>query len=298
MKRNLLLVAALCVASLLTAAGCSERKNDKAGSQTAARVDQQDITVHQINQVLIQQQPQQAPQPPQPPQRVLQPGQTEAASQQALQILERLIDQALAVQKARDMKIDQDPRVMLQVEAAKRELLARAYLDRLGEAAAKPSAEDIKKFYDGKPELFKERRVYNLQELAIEATPDQVSALRGQIQRVASAAEFVSHLKANNLRFSGSQAVRAAEQLPAEMLGNLARMKDSQMVLLPAPTGAVVIMLVGSRAEPVDEARARPAIEQALLNEARRKLIDADAKALRASAKIEYVGKFAEGPKP
>lgn len=296
MKRNLLLVAALCVASLLTAAGCTERKNDKAGSQTAARVDQQDITVHQINQVLIQQQ--QAPQAPQSPQRGLQPGQTEAASQQALQILERLIDQALAVQKARDMKIDQDPRVMLQVEAAKRELLARAYLDRLGEAAAKPSAEAIKKFYDGKPELFKERRVYNLQELAIEATPDQVSALRGQIQRVASAAEFVSHLKANNLRFSGSQAVRAAEQLPAEMLGNLARMKDSQMVLLPAPTGAVVIMLVGSRAEPVDEARARPAIELALLNEARRKLIDADAKALRASAKIEYVGKFAEGPKP
>ena len=42
------------------------------------------------------------------------------------------------------------------------------------------------------------------------------------------------------------------------------------------------------------EEQARPAIEQFLLNERKRKLVEDDMKALRAAAKVEFVGKFAE----
>ena len=262
----------------LVLAGCGDRKKDPAASQSAVRVNKEEVTVHQINLMLQQQ-------------RGLKPEQVDAASKQ---ILEFLVDQELAVQRTRELKIDQDPRVMLQLETAKREVLARAYAERTGESVSKPTAEEIKKYYDDKPALFKERRIYSLQELSIEAKPEQVNALREQLQRVKSAGEFVEYLKANNVRFNGNQGVRAAEQLPADVLGHLAKMKDSQMVLLPSPTGALVIMLVGSRAEPVDEARAAPAIEQFLLNDAKRKRIEADVKALRAAAKIEYIGKFAE----
>ena len=65
-------------------------------------------------------------------------------------------------------------------------------------------------------------------------------------------------------------------------------------MLVPAANGAQVIVLAGSRPEPVDEARARPAIEQYLIADAKRKLVEADMKAMRAAAKIEYVGKFAQ----
>jgi len=88
--------------------------------------------------------------------------------------------------------------------------------------------------------------------------------------------------------------VRPAEQLPLNMLDTFAKMKDGQTMLLPAAAGAQVIVLSSSKAEPVDEARAKPAIEAYLLNDARRKVIDADMKAMRAAAKIEYLGKFAE----
>jgi hypothetical protein len=54
-----------------------------------------------------------------------------------------------------------------------------------------------------------------------------------------------------------------------------------------------VIVLAGSRSEPVDEERAKPAIEQFLTNESKRKRVDADLKTLRTGAQIEYVGKFA-----
>jgi hypothetical protein len=45
----------------------------------------------------------------------------------------------------------------------------------------------------------------------------------------------------------------------------------------------------------VGEEQARPAIEQFLLNDRKRKLVEDDIKAMRAAAKIEYVGKFGEG---
>jgi hypothetical protein len=62
----------------------------------------------------------------------------------------------------------------------------------------------------------------------------------------------------------------------------------------PRPGGVQVVVLAGSRSQPVSESRPSPAIEQYLLNERKRKLLEDDMKALRAAAKIEYVGKFAE----
>ena len=265
--------------ALLVLSGCGEKK-EKAASQTAAKVNKEEITVHQINYVLQQQ-------------RGLQPSQAEAVSKQ---ILERLIDQELAVQKAEDMKLDRDPRVVQQMEAARREIVARAYVEKTGEAASKPTDAEIKAYYDSKPALFSARRIYSLQEIGIEAKPEQMAALREQLGASKSINDFVEYLKANGYRFSGNQAVRTAEQLPLNLLDTFAKLNDGQAVLLPSPAGAQVVLLVGSRSEPVDEARAKPAIEQFLLNEAKRKLVEADIKALRAAAKIEYVGKFAPTP--
>lgn len=274
---RLTVVAAVSTAFLL--AGCGDKKKDKLASQTAVKVNKEEITVHQINFVLQQQ-------------RGLKPEQADAASKQ---ILERLIDQELAIQKAEELKLDRDPRVMQQLEAAKREIVARAYLDKAGEAASKPTAQEIAKYYEANPALFKERRIYSLQEIAIEAKPEQVPQLRTQLANAKSINDFVEYLKGNDFRFSANQAVRAAEQLPLASLGTFAAMKDGQTILSPAPTGAQVIVLAGSRAQPVTLEQATPAIEQFLLNERKREILAKDMKAMREAAKIEYVGKFAEG---
>ena len=276
-RAGVALAAALVAA--LALAGCSDKKKDKTTSQVAVKVNKEEISVHQINFALQNQ-------------RGLRPEQAEAASRQ---ILERLIDQELAIQKAQELKVERDPRVVQQIEAARREIVARAYVEKVGEAAAKPSAADVKKYYDDKPALFKERRIYSIQEIAVEAKPEQVATLRAQLAGAKSIAEFTDWLKANGYRFAGNQAVRSAEQLPLNMVDTFARMKDGQAMLVPTGNGAQVVVLAGSKAEPVDEARARPAIEQFLLNEAKRKLVEADMKALRGAAKVEYVGKFAEG---
>ncbi|MFN9746398.1 MAG: EpsD family peptidyl-prolyl cis-trans isomerase [Betaproteobacteria bacterium] len=269
------MLALIATAALLAACG------DKGGapaSQTAAKVNKDEITVHQINFVLQQQ-------------RNLRPEQAEAAGKQ---ILDRLIDQQLALQKAEETKLDRDPRVMQQIEAARREVVARAYLEKVGEAAPKPTPEEIKKYYDEKPALFSQRRVYQIQEIGIETTPDRLPEIRERLSAAKNVNEFVAYLQSSGLRFSGNQAVRAAEQLPLNSLDALSKMQDGQALVLPTPTGAQVVVLAGSRMQPVNEEQARPAIEQFLLNERRRKIVEDDIKALRAAAKIEYVGKFAE----
>lgn len=271
-------VLAVLAAGALLTAGC-EQKKVADGSPAAAKVNKEEISVQQINQVLQQQ-------------RGLKPEQAEAASRQ---VLERLIEQELALQKATELKLDREPRVQQLVEAARREIVARAYLERAGEAAAKPTPEDIAKYYEANPALFKERRLYSLQEINIEATPEQVAQLRAQLGQTRNINELLEYLKANGIRFSGNQAVRAAEQLPIASLGAFAAMKDGQAMLNNTPAGAQLIVLAGSRSQPVTLEQATPAIEQFLLNARKRELVVKDIKALRDGATIEYVGKFAEG---
>ena len=267
------LVAVFAGAFMLSACG----NKDKGGAtQTAARVNKSEITVHQINFVLEQQ-------------PGLKPEQAEAASKQAL---ERLIDQELAMQKAEDLKLDRDPRTVQLLEAARRQVISKAYVDRISAGAEKPSAEAVAQYYEGKPALFKERRVYSLQEIGIEAKPEQVAELRNKLRAAATLNEFVDYLRSSGFRFAGNQAVRPAEQIPLGLLDQLAKVKDGQSVMLTTANGAQVIVVAGSRAEPVTLEKAKPAIEQYLLNDARRKLVEADIKAMRAAAKIEYKGKF------
>ncbi|MET0520073.1 MAG: EpsD family peptidyl-prolyl cis-trans isomerase [Burkholderiaceae bacterium] len=269
------LLAAATLAVLLS--GCGDGKSDKA-SQTAAKVNKEEITVHQINFVL-QRQP------------GLKPEHAEAAGRQ---VLERLIDQELAVQKAQDLKLDRDPRVVQQIEAAKHEILARAYAERLGESVAKPTAEEVSAYYNSKPALFRDRRIFSLQELNIEVRPEQLGEVRERLQSAKSMGEFAEYLKASNIRFNGNQAVRAAEQLPLNSLEAISRMKDGESAVSVTPGGLTVLFLLGSRSQPVDEAAARPAIEAFLSNQRKAELVQKDIKALRDAAKIEYVGKFAE----
>jgi EpsD family peptidyl-prolyl cis-trans isomerase len=267
------LLAVLASAALLVACG----GNKDAGGEVAAKVNKDDITAGHINFVLAQQ-------------RNLRPEQTDAASRQ---VLERLIEQQLFLQKAAEQKLETNPGVQMALDLARREVLSRAYIERLGESAPKPTPEDIKKYYDEKPALFRERRIFNLQEISIESRPEQLAEIRERLAASKNTNEFVEYLKSAGIRFAGNQAVRAAEQLPLASLDSISRMKDGQAMIVPTATGAQVVVLAGSRSQPVMEEQARASIEQFLLTERRRKLVEDDMKALRTAAKIEYQGKYA-----
>ena len=275
--RPILPLLFVIVASLLAVAGCGNKDKEKAATQTAVKVNKEEITVHQINFLLGQQ-------------RALPPEQAASSSRQ---ILERLIDQELALQKAGEQKLDRDPRVVQQIEAARRDIIARAYVEKIGQGAPKATPQEITAYYETHPALFSARRVYNLQEVIIEAAPDQIDGLKAALSQSKTFPDFVAYLKEKSFKYAGNDAVRTAEQLPMADLDRIAAMKDGQAIFNARPGGAAVVSLARLRLQPVGEEQAKPAIEQFLLNERKRKLIADDLAALRTSAKVEYVGQFA-----
>ncbi|MGZ5894342.1 MAG: EpsD family peptidyl-prolyl cis-trans isomerase, partial [Caldimonas sp.] len=236
-------VVILAVAAALLG-GCGDKK-DKASSQTAAKVNKEEITVHQINLMLSRQ-------------RGLAPAQAASAS---AQILEGLIDQELAVQKAADQKLDRDPRVMQLLDANRREIIARSYLEKIGEGAPKPTPAEVSAYYEAHPALFAQRRIYSLQELDIEAPAERIDDLKKALGSAKSFPDFVGYLKAQDIKFKGAEAVRAAEQLPLASIDQFAALKDGQAVFSLTPTGARVLNLISSRTQPVGVQAATPAIE-------------------------------------
>lgn len=271
--------AAVVLGAVAGLAGCGARESS--ATQTAARVNKEEITVHQIGAQLAQQ--------------AVKPEQVSDAERQ---ILERLINRELAVQKALDLKLDREPKVVQAIDSARQDIIARAYADKLGEGAARPTPAEIKKYYDDHPALFRDRKIYQLQEFAVDADAKQVEALKAALPPMKTAEDLVVYLKANDLKFASHQSVRAAEQLPLPVLPVLARMNEGQALLNPTAKGAQIVVLRGLRSQPVDEERASRAIEQFLQNEQKRKLIADDMKALRAAARIDYQGRFAASAPP
>jgi EpsD family peptidyl-prolyl cis-trans isomerase len=277
---RLLTILPIVIAASL-AAGCSKSKPEGKASQAAVRVNGDEITVHQINQVLEQQQG-------------LKPEQTDAASRQ---ILENLIDQQLAVAKAEEQKLDRDPNVVQMMDATRRNLLARAYLEKAAAAGAgTPSPEDIRKYFDANPALFSQRKVYALQEFTVPCTPEEAAPALEKLKTTKSAAEFLEVLKGTGLKFNATQNTQAAENLPLGIVTQLAKVGDGEALYLTAKDGFKAVVVVASRSQPVSFDQAKPAIEQFLTAERRREFVQKEVKSLRTAAKLEYIGKFAEKP--
>jgi EpsD family peptidyl-prolyl cis-trans isomerase len=256
--------------------GCGGDGRGKSASQVAARVNGNEISVHQINLSLIRQGP-------------VNPEQAKTAMPQ---VLERLIDQQLLVQKAKKAKLDRDVQIMQLIEAAKSQILAQAYMERVLSTAPKVTPEDIRTFYKESPALFSERRIYRFEEIVTQVPEDKIEQLREQVRRSKTISEVANWLKTQSIQFAGNSAVRAAEQLPMGMLPELSRMKDGEMVMRRGTSGITIVHLAASHGAAMNEQQATPFIQTYLLNRKRMELADSWMKELRAAAKIEYVGDF------
>lgn len=258
-------------------AACGERQEART-SQVAAQVGTGEVSIHQVNLVLQRQ-------------ADLRPEQVEAASRTAL---ERLIQLELAVQKAADAKIDRDPQVVQAVDFARREVLARAYIDRLAETAAKPTSQDIDRFYDERPALFKTRRIYSVQDIGIAVSGDALPALQARLAAARSMPALLAELGSSGLPYTLTSATRPAEDWPLPLLDKLADMKEGQVEFLTQPQGLRVLGLTAASPAPRSLDEARNSIEQFLMNERKQQKVDAELKALRSTAEVKYLGKFAQ----
>ncbi len=272
---------ALAAMAVTLLAGCGQKKDvapaDASGSEVVAKVNGDDVTDSQLT-IAIQKQ------------RGMRPDAGDAASKV---VLDQLIDEQIVAQKAVAAKLDKDPKVIAQIESARRDILARRFIETAAETASKPSDDAVQKFYDGRPALFAQRKMYTLQRVDIQAPDTRRSEIDARVSSLKTQAELTDWLKSQKLVFTTKQEQDASEQLPPVVLEKLATMQDGQSMAVPSQMGVSVLTLVSSAAAPKTLADARPAIEQFLGNQGRREVVMNLQKTICDGAKVEYEGRFA-----
>jgi EpsD family peptidyl-prolyl cis-trans isomerase len=274
------LLALAVLAATGTLQGCGKEEHKKAASQVIAKVNGDEISVHQVNFVLSK----------------AQGITTENAEQAKREILDKLIDQQLAIQQAEAAKLDRNPAVMQNIEAARRDILARAYLEQIAAAQPKVTPDEAKKYYSEHPELFSQRRVYSLQEILVPAS--SAADVRQLVAQNKPMQDIAGTLKERNVKFAANAGVRPADQLPMAVASQLQSVKDGQTVVIDSPQGTMVVHIANSQSQPVTEVDALPRIQQFLGNQRNSEAVAKELKNLRAKAAIEQTSEIAAAPPP
>src|SRR5207302_768836 len=126
------------------------------------------------------------------------------------QAVEKVIDRELLVQKALQSGLERDPQVALDIDNARREVLAQAYVERAARTRAAPTREEVRAFYAENPALFAERRTYRTRELVVSAHPEMTDVLRARVSRAADLDEVAAWLNSRNARYSVLSQTQAA----------------------------------------------------------------------------------------
>lgn len=273
-RRSTFSRTALVAATLSALSACNGGQQPT--TQLAAKVNGDEISVHQVNNALSQT-------------RGVAPEKLDEARRE---IVDKLIYQQLAVQQAIENRLDRSPEVVMAIDAARRDVLTRAYFAKVSATASTPAVEEARKYYAEHPELFAQRRIFNVQELAMPAGAMSTASLR---QAVAgkSMDEIAAWLKRNNVAFAGKTERRSAEQIRPEVLTVLQGLKDGEITVIESPRSLAVVRIAASVTAPLDETVSLPAIQQFLAGRQGHEAIAQDIERLKGKATIEYLNEFA-----
>ena len=264
---------AVAVLACFALCACGKTDGKQAATQVVAIVNGQEISIHQLDDATAGQ--------PAPPQ---------GAEALRRRTLEKLIDQKLVLQQAAEHKLDRSPEVISAIEAAKQDIIARAYLKQLVAAVPQPTNDDAIAYYSQNPALFSQRRVYSLQEILLAndgAPPPE------QLQRLAATKtieQIAAWLEQHEIKFAANTATRTTDEIPLELVPKLGQLGDGQIGVFALPQAISIVRVVASRTASVAESDARPKVQQFLANQRAEAAVAADLQRLRAAAKIDYAG--------
>jgi EpsD family peptidyl-prolyl cis-trans isomerase len=267
---RLWLTTGLLMLSLL--AGCDRSPASKT-TQVLARVNGDEITVYSVNRLLA-----------------LQPPSTLPAAQLQKQAVSTLIDQQLLVQAALAAKLERSAEVIEADEMNHKQALIRAYLAPSFSKLAAPAEAAIVAYYNAHPELFAARKLYQFNQINIQASDGQQTTLLTRLRDSSDLNQFLDGLKAQQIGFVTRVTAKAAEDLPTALLPRLAAAKPGDALLVGRnEQGMAIISVLSSTAAPLSLNDARPAIQASLLEAARKRALQAAIKRNRDSARIEYI---------
>ncbi len=254
------------LALLAAASACSGgHGGDK--SQVVARVNGAEITVSQLRTALLAK------------------GEAQPTAQATQQALDGLVNEQLLVDAALANKLDRDPTVVQALEATRRQLLARAYMERTVFPKQEIAAVEQASYYKGNPGLFAHRRVYQLTSFTT-AMPQVPAAVVAELAKANTPDAVAAVLSAHGVAFETQNLTRAAEQLPLEQLPQFSAAGTGDIVITPQRGRSTLTLITGMQDAPLGFDSAQPIIQQYLENVRNAKALDSHLKQARASASI------------
>lgn len=239
--------------------------------QTLVRVNGEEITILQMNDELSRSD--------------IQTSQQEVKSKQ---ILESLIDRQLIIEVATRNKLHRSPEVTQAIERAKAQIIESAYLKSITANIAQPTDTEINEYFRKHPELFMERKQYDMQQLVI-ATTD-ISSDLGTIMDSASSLEGIATwLTQHNIRYARGQLSRSASDLPEQIQARLKTIQKGQLFIIREGKNSLINYVQDIKNSPVTLESAKPQIEQYFINNQSKQIIEKEITQLRSLAKIEYL---------
>lgn len=251
----------------LALVGCDQ--SEAPGAQTLATVNGTEITVHQVENAL----------------RVAKAQNPTPETRK--QLLEQMIDRELATQQARQMKIDRRPEVMLRLDELERDVLASTWGESITSQIQAPSEDELLSYHKAHPELFAERRIYQLQELSWPIIDSRVADI-WQRDKARPSNDVVAALRAANAAMREQTTQRAAENLPMEVVAKLHKHPGPDYVLFETPRALLAYRVLAAQSAPISYEAARPRILTFLTNARGKDAVTAAVAQLRKSATIEY----------
>jgi len=258
-------------------AGCFFGDKAKDTDQVAAVVNDSEISIHQVKTYLARN-----------------PGLASLGDAASGRALDALIEQELAAQYARAQSLDKSPAVIQAMELARREVLARAYQDEVGNKANQPDSEAILKYYDAHPELFANRKSYTLAQTLVKGEDAALTLVKDKAERTASFDALKQLLESASVQSSSQTVVQWSEDLPMNILPKLAFLKDGQSVVVPQDGVLVILTVMKTEQRAISRNAATPAIRNLLYSSARRAQIESAMGEVRTKARVVRKGAFAQ----
>ncbi|HTI31114.1 MAG TPA: EpsD family peptidyl-prolyl cis-trans isomerase [Sphingomonas sp.] len=242
-KRQLL----AAVAMSLAVAGCKKSgdKADVASGQVVAVVDGKEITTSELNAEM---------------QGMNVPNNEQAREQAKNAALDVLISRTILTNVARERKLDQSPTYIMQKRRADEALLVQTLQRDIASKITPPTRADAMAFINATPDLFSQRKVYSLDQIAF-AVPQGNTTLLKELEPLKTMEAVEQKLIESRVRYQRANGKLDAIQVDPNLMKRIAQLPPGEIFVLPNNG-----MLIANKVTKVDVVpfQGDPAIDYAM----------------------------------
>lgn len=231
--RKFYLAVLLATAPVALSACDKSGADDIPAGQTIARVNGQDVTIHELNAELKG-----APLPTGDARK--------AVEQQALQ---RIVDRRILAGLARERKLDESPDFVLLKQRAEDTVLVELLQQNIAGQVKRPTAAEARAFVTANPTLFANRKLLSMDQIVFPLPKDP--AKLQEVAPLKSMTDVEKWLIENGIQYRRQPAQLDTLQIQPEMANRILSLPPGEVFVVPAKGMAAANVITESRAQPV-----------------------------------------------